>query len=185
MVAEESCMRDVVVFCSMGGEAVQSSEEGSRSGWVSPPINCILQLDIWTGSINTVFLSLIRFVEKVVSGSLQLLQSDHLLFRCFSSRSSLCPADKRQLLSLPSLQHETVIETYLCVEDMRCAGSWWIVWSLLVLREAADAGTIADTSLSPGLSTEMGQSEKALSQGQHRCVEPSERDGQKNRTADI
>ncbi|XP_023201111.1 calcitonin receptor isoform X2 [Xiphophorus maculatus] len=65
---------------------------------------------------------------------------------------------------------------------MRCAGSWWIVWSLLVLREAADAGTIADASLSPGLSTKMGQSEKALSQGQHRCVEPSKRDAQENRT---
>uniref|UniRef100_A0A3B5KNY0 G-protein coupled receptors family 2 profile 1 domain-containing protein n=1 Tax=Xiphophorus couchianus TaxID=32473 RepID=A0A3B5KNY0_9TELE len=30
----------------------------------------------------------------------------------------------------------------------------------------------------------MGQSEKALSQGQHRCVEPSKRDAQENRTGE-
>ncbi|KAK5616760.1 hypothetical protein CRENBAI_022426 [Crenichthys baileyi] len=71
---------------------------------------------------------------------------------------------------------------YLCVEDMRFAGSLWTVWSLLMLKEAAGAETISETSLSPGLSTVTGQSEKALSQGQYRCVEPSRRDAQENRT---
>ncbi|MEQ2292359.1 hypothetical protein AMECASPLE_022418, partial [Ameca splendens] len=71
---------------------------------------------------------------------------------------------------------------YLCVEDMRFAGSLWTVWSLLMLKEAAGAETISETSLSPGLSTVSGQSEKALSQGQYRCVEPSRRDAQENRT---
>ncbi|MEQ2210516.1 hypothetical protein XENOCAPTIV_014755, partial [Xenoophorus captivus] len=50
------------------------------------------------------------------------------------------------------------------------------------LKEAAGAETISETSLSPGLSTVSGQSEKALSQGQYRCLEPSRRDAQENRT---
>ncbi|KAM4550381.1 calcitonin gene-related peptide type 1 receptor isoform 1-T2 [Fundulus diaphanus] len=65
---------------------------------------------------------------------------------------------------------------------MRFAGALWIVWSLLVLREAAGAETISDTSVSPALSAVTGQSQKALSQGQYRCVEPSKRDAQENRT---
>ncbi|XP_015231937.1 PREDICTED: calcitonin receptor [Cyprinodon variegatus] len=65
---------------------------------------------------------------------------------------------------------------------MRFAGSLWIVWSLLVLREEAGAETISGKSLSSGPSTVTGQSEEALSQGQYRCVEPSERGAQENRT---
>lgn len=65
-------------------------------------------------------------------------------------------------------------------KDLNCI----FVFFPLQLREEAGAETISGKSLSSGPSTVTGQSEEALSQGQYRCVEPSERGAQENRTGE-
>ncbi|KAM4539366.1 calcitonin gene-related peptide type 1 receptor isoform 1-T2 [Odontesthes bonariensis] len=64
---------------------------------------------------------------------------------------------------------------------MRLAGSFWILWFLLVLRAAASSEPITDPSVIPGPSIAEGQSAQPLSQGQYKCLELSNKDHQENR----
>ncbi|XP_067467309.1 calcitonin gene-related peptide type 1 receptor [Thunnus thynnus] len=64
---------------------------------------------------------------------------------------------------------------------MTFAGSLWILWFLLVRRVAAGAETIPDPSLRPGQSIVEGWGQ-AVSQGQYKCLELSNKDHQQNRT---
>ncbi|XP_028278741.1 calcitonin gene-related peptide type 1 receptor isoform X2 [Parambassis ranga] len=59
---------------------------------------------------------------------------------------------------------------------MRLACSFWILWFLLVCREATGTGPTADPSLIPG------QSEQALSQGRYKCLELSNKDQKASRS---
>jgi len=52
------------------------------------------------------------------------------------------------------------------------------------LRAAASSEPITDPSVIPGPSIVEGQSEQALSQGQYKCLELSNKDHQENRTGE-
>ncbi|XP_044026958.1 uncharacterized protein calcr isoform X2 [Siniperca chuatsi] len=64
---------------------------------------------------------------------------------------------------------------------MKLAGSLWILWFLLVRRAVAGTESISDPLLKPGQSMTEGQSQ-AVSQGQYKCLELSNKDHQENRT---
>ncbi|XP_058475536.1 calcitonin gene-related peptide type 1 receptor [Solea solea] len=64
---------------------------------------------------------------------------------------------------------------------MRCVGSLWTLWVLLVHRAATDTEQISEPSLRPGQQMTEGPS-PALSQSQYRCLELSNKDQQDNRT---
>ncbi|XP_056256066.1 calcitonin gene-related peptide type 1 receptor isoform X1 [Seriola aureovittata] len=64
---------------------------------------------------------------------------------------------------------------------MKLVGSLWILWVLLMCRAAAGAEPISDPSLTPGQSMIEGQSQ-AVSQGQYKCLELSNKDHQEKRT---
>ncbi|XP_017280153.1 calcitonin gene-related peptide type 1 receptor isoform X1 [Kryptolebias marmoratus] len=70
--------------------------------------------------------------------------------------------------------HPPEIYIYLCVEDMRFASSFRIIWFLLVIRVTAGRGPTSDSSLSSGPSE--------LSQNQYRCLQWSKKEPRVNRT---
>ncbi|KAG7501002.1 calcitonin receptor [Solea senegalensis] len=64
---------------------------------------------------------------------------------------------------------------------MKCVGSLWTLWVLLVHRAATDTEQISEPSLRPGQQMTEGPS-PAVSQSQYRCLELSNKDQQDNTT---
>uniref|UniRef100_UPI0037E8E2E8 calcitonin gene-related peptide type 1 receptor n=1 Tax=Semicossyphus pulcher TaxID=241346 RepID=UPI0037E8E2E8 len=64
---------------------------------------------------------------------------------------------------------------------MKLADSLWILWFLLVRKAAAGTESISDSSLRTEPSMTEGQGQ-AVSQGQYKCLELSNKDHQENRT---
>ncbi|XP_074542991.1 calcitonin gene-related peptide type 1 receptor [Halichoeres trimaculatus] len=64
---------------------------------------------------------------------------------------------------------------------MKVVDSLWILWFLLVHKVAAGEESVLDSSLRTGQSMSEGEVE-AVSQGQHKCLEVSNKDHQENRT---
>ncbi|XP_047461761.1 calcitonin gene-related peptide type 1 receptor isoform X2 [Mugil cephalus] len=65
---------------------------------------------------------------------------------------------------------------------MRLAGFCWILWFLPMCTAAAGNEPISHPSLNNGQNIIEGRSEEALSQGQYKCLELSNKDHQQNRT---
>ncbi|XP_035807407.2 calcitonin gene-related peptide type 1 receptor [Amphiprion ocellaris] len=65
---------------------------------------------------------------------------------------------------------------------MRLADSFWIFWFLLVCRAAAGTEPNSNPSFSPRQGITEGHSEQAMSHGQYKCLELSNKDQQENRT---